>query len=98
MSALVETHPIQEAFAFVNLIKARADQQLLFRQLADWGIEELHEAEAVFVEIAADAANGRDLVNEVASDGVITDAERKQINDLLAEIETEAREGRVIRS
>ena len=99
MSTLAPTHPIQAVFGGLLLGEelARKTGQLSLAVLCDQAAEWADTAREVFAEIVRDAGGGELLVDEVARDGHITPTEARQLRGIFEEIETEAREGRVIR-
>lgn len=98
MSTLVPAHPIQAVFGGLLLGEelARKTGQLSLAVLCEQAMEWADTAREVFSEIVRDAGAGEVLVDDVAKDGVITPTEANQLRGIFAEIETEAREGRVI--
>jgi hypothetical protein len=97
MNALAQSHPLQEAFSFLSLLSARAESQLLFRQLADWGRAEVTACGELFVEIATDADYLDDRLHAAAEDGRFDGEELAELSGLAREIKTEAVTGKIIR-
>lgn len=99
MQPLYREHPAQLCWGFLLLVEeqAREKHQLVFTFLAQVARPAVLTVREVIQEIVREAGEGTTLVDEVAKDGVITTTEARQIRGLFEEIETEAREGRVIR-
>ena len=99
MQPLYREHPAQLCWGFLLLVEeqARETHQLIFGFLAEVARPAVLTVREVIQEVARDAGEGAILVDEVAEDGVITPTEARQIRGLFEEIETEAKEGRVIR-
>lgn len=98
MSALSDSHPIQQGFAFISLIEKRAAQQLLFRQLAEWGKEELTAAGAVFVEIARDASDLGVILTEIVEERIMTKPKEALMRECIQRIYTKALTGEFSRN
>lgn len=98
MSALAHSHPIQAVFGGLLLGEelARKNGQLSLAVLCASAAEWADTARDVFAEIVRDAGAGELLVDEVAKDGHITPKEARQLRGIFEEIETEAREVRVL--
>jgi len=98
MSTLTEQHPLQRVIGMAKIIgqRLRLKGLMPFAYLAGlvetWG----REARAVDEEIVADAALLEDRFAAALEDGVVDATERADLIDLIAEIGTQAREGRVI--
>lgn len=98
MNTLASRHPVQLVLGGIMLAEQMATtrRQLTLAALCDSAIDWAHDARDVVVEIVRDAGNAALLVEEIARDGRITPAEAAQMRRVLQEIETEAREGKVI--
>lgn len=98
MNAVAQDHPIQAVFGGLLLGEelARKTGQLSLAVLCEQAMEWADTAREVFAEIVRDAGVGETIVDEVAKDGVITTTEARQLRGIFEEIETEAREGRVV--
>lgn len=98
MISLNPRHPIRLALGFFIMLRDAAQRlrQPTVLVLADNGARWATQAAAVDGEIVRDAGCGETLVTEVARDGKITPVEAEQLRKAFTEIQTEAREGRVL--
>lgn len=98
MLRLVSRHPARLALGFAIMARDSATRLRLTTIVifCDRAIKWARTAADVSGEIVVDAGCGETLVDEVARDGQITATEAEQLRRQFAEIQTEAREGRII--
>lgn len=99
MIALESHHPSQLCFGAVLFAveKANARGQALIESICRDACNYARETGELLREIATDAQYGLDRANAAKADGIITLGELAELEAVFAEIQEEARTGKIIR-
>lgn len=98
MISLVRRHPVQMALGSVLVAEelATRGRQMSFVALCGKAEEWMVETRDLLLELASDGERHRMMQRELLGDGDASEADRRQLDDSIVEMITEALTGRII--